>query len=138
MKGKNQLRGQYLLAGFLYSYFFYLLKKNVDTFLIDQLGRKTFPLIDDDADTDPESENFQTEYKMFNDKISAVSDESVRLELQGILQNLLKEVKYLDQQHQDLSSNNRLPSSAIDSRQNITLIRKNLINKLRDWKEVKG
>ena len=75
---------------------------------------------------------------MFNDKISAVSDESVRLELQGILQNLLKEVKYLDQQHQDLSSNNRLPSSAIDSRQNITLIRKNLINKLRDWKEVKG
>lgn len=63
MKKKNQLKVQYLSAGFLYSYFFYLLKKNVDTFLIDQLGRKTFPLIDDDADTDPESENFQTGFK---------------------------------------------------------------------------
>lgn len=63
MKEKNRLRAQYLLAGFLYSYFFYLLKKNVDTFLIDQLGRKTFPLIDDDADTDPESENFQSGFK---------------------------------------------------------------------------
>jgi len=39
------------------------LKKNVDTFLINQLGRKTFPLIDDDADTDPESENFQAGFK---------------------------------------------------------------------------
>lgn len=35
-------------SGYLYSYYFYLLKKNVDIFLIDQLGRKTFPLISDD------------------------------------------------------------------------------------------
>lgn len=34
--------------GFVYSYFFYLLKRNVDAFLIDQLGRKTFPLISDE------------------------------------------------------------------------------------------
>lgn len=32
----------------MYSYFFYLLKKNVDTFLIDQLGRKSFPLVTQD------------------------------------------------------------------------------------------
>ena len=82
------------------------------------------------------SENFQKEYNEFNEKISAVSNESVRLEMQGMLQNLLKAVKYLDQQHQDLSLNNRLPTSAIDSRQNIVLIRKQLMNKLRDWKEV--
>ena len=82
------------------------------------------------------SENFQKEYNEFNEKISAVSNESVKLELQGMLQNLLKAVKYLDQQHQDLSLNNRLPTGAVDSRQNIVLIRKNLINKLRDWKEV--
>ena len=81
------------------------------------------------------SENFQKEYNEFNEKISAVSNESVRLELQGMLQNLLKEVRYLDQQHQDLSLNNRLPSAAIDSRQNIVLVRKHLMNKLRDWKE---
>lgn len=49
MKEGIQQRVQYHLAGFLYSYFFYLLKKNVDTFLIDQLGRKTFPLITDES-----------------------------------------------------------------------------------------
>ena len=83
------------------------------------------------------SENFQKEYNEFNEKISAISNESVRLELQGMLQNLLKEVRYIDQQHQDLSLNNRLPAGAIDSRQNVVLIRKNLISKLRDWEEVK-
>ena len=84
------------------------------------------------------SENFQKEYNEFNERISAVSNESVKLELHGMLQNLLKEVKYLDQQHQDLSSNNRLPTSAIDSRQNIVVLRKNLIAKLRDWKEIQN
>ena len=83
------------------------------------------------------SENFQKEYNEFNKQISTVSNESVRLELQGMLQNLLKEVRYIDQQHQDLSLNNRLPAGAIDSRQIVVLIRKNLISKLRDWEEVK-
>lgn len=41
--------------GFLYSYFFYLLKRNVDSLLIDQLGRKTFPLIADDDFGEEES-----------------------------------------------------------------------------------
>ena len=34
--------------GYIYSYFFYLLKRNVDAFLIDQLGRRTFPLLSDE------------------------------------------------------------------------------------------
>lgn len=54
MKEKILKRDQYHLVGFLYSYFFYLLKKNVDVFLIDQLGRKTFPLLDDEAGGDEE------------------------------------------------------------------------------------
>lgn len=50
-------------SGFLYSYFFYVLKKHVDAFLIDQLGRKTFPLIDNedmvgDFDTDDKPQGF--------------------------------------------------------------------------------
>jgi len=39
-------------SGYLYSYYFYLLKKNVDNFLIDQLGRKTFPLISDEESSE--------------------------------------------------------------------------------------
>lgn len=38
-------------SGYLYSYFYFLLKKNVDNFLIYQLGRKTFPLYTDDSVT---------------------------------------------------------------------------------------
>lgn len=57
MKEGIQLKAQYHLAGFLYSYFFYLLKKNVDTFLIDQLGRKTFPLLPDDSFDEDDSDS---------------------------------------------------------------------------------
>ena len=41
-------RGEIPFSGYLYSYFFYLLKKNVDALLIDQLGRRSFPLLSDD------------------------------------------------------------------------------------------
>jgi len=46
---KDSEKGPIPFSAFLYSYFFYLLKKNVDTFLINQLGRKTFPLITNDS-----------------------------------------------------------------------------------------
>lgn len=53
-------KGSIPFSGFIYSYFFFLLKKNVDTFLIYQLGRKSFPLHTDDSVSssyyDPESE----------------------------------------------------------------------------------
>lgn len=60
---KDSEKGPIPFSGFLYSYFFYLLKKNVDTFLIDQLGRKTFPLLDDDATSDESDENFVIGFK---------------------------------------------------------------------------
>jgi DNA-directed RNA polymerase specialized sigma24 family protein len=41
---RYERKGPIPFSGFLYSYFFYMLKKNVDQLLIDQLGRKTFPL----------------------------------------------------------------------------------------------
>lgn len=53
---KDSAKGPIPFSGFLYSYFFYLLKKNVDTFLIDQLGRKTFPLAPDEPQGDSEDE----------------------------------------------------------------------------------
>lgn len=55
---RYERKGSIPFSGFLYSYFFYLLKKNVDTFLIDQLGRKTFPLLDDESSSD-DSEDSQ-------------------------------------------------------------------------------
>lgn len=51
---KDSEKGPIPFSAFLYSYFFYLLKKNVDTFLIDQLGRKSFAI--SEGPTDSESE----------------------------------------------------------------------------------
>jgi hypothetical protein len=51
---RDSEKGPIPFSAFLYSYFLYLLKKNVDTFLIDQLGRKSFPLVTQD-DIPPDS-----------------------------------------------------------------------------------
>lgn len=45
---RYERRGTIPFSGFIYNYFFYLLKRDVDTLLIDQLGLNTFPLITDD------------------------------------------------------------------------------------------
>ncbi len=42
-------KGEIPFSGYLYSFFFYILKRNVDLFLIDQLGLKSFPLVTDDS-----------------------------------------------------------------------------------------
>lgn len=63
IKEKIQKKDQYHLVGFLYSYFFYLLKKNVDTFLIDQLGRKTFPLLADEPSDNNEDQQKEMGFK---------------------------------------------------------------------------
>lgn len=60
---RYERKGSIPFSGFLYSYFFYLLKKNVDTFLIDQLGRKTFPLLADESGGDGNSEDNQVGFK---------------------------------------------------------------------------
>jgi DNA-directed RNA polymerase specialized sigma24 family protein len=63
MKERIRKKGQFHLVGFLYSYFFYLLKKNVDVFLIDQLGRKSFPLLNDEAGAEEEEEGSSVGFK---------------------------------------------------------------------------
>lgn len=55
-RAESKAGGYVPFSGYLYSYYFYLLKKNVDVFLIDQLGRKTFPLIADDDPMDGDDE----------------------------------------------------------------------------------
>jgi RNA polymerase sigma factor (sigma-70 family) len=49
-------RGTIPFSGFLYSYYRYILKKFVDTFLIGQLARKTYHLIDDEPEGDESDE----------------------------------------------------------------------------------
>lgn len=46
---KYNRKGSIPFSGYIYSYFYFLLKRNVDDFLIYQLGRKSFPLHTDDS-----------------------------------------------------------------------------------------
>lgn len=46
---KYTRKGSIPFSGYIYSYFFFLLKRNVDVFLIYQLGRRSFPLHTDDS-----------------------------------------------------------------------------------------
>lgn len=57
---RYEKKGDVPFSGYIYSYYFYLLKKNVDVFLIDQLGRKTFPLISDEESSEDWDEEGKT------------------------------------------------------------------------------
>lgn len=57
---RYERQGDVPFSGYLYSYYFYMLKKNVEGLLIDQLGLKTFPLIsDEESSEDWESDDRQ-------------------------------------------------------------------------------
>jgi hypothetical protein len=53
---ESKAGGYVPFSGYIYSYFYFILSKHVKTFLIDQLGRKTFPLISDEDFGDSESD----------------------------------------------------------------------------------
>jgi DNA-directed RNA polymerase specialized sigma24 family protein len=59
---RYERKGSIPFSGFLYSYFFYMLKKNVDQYLIDQLGRKTFPLITDEERNSDDGEDSYVQF----------------------------------------------------------------------------
>jgi DNA-directed RNA polymerase specialized sigma24 family protein len=59
---RYERKGSVPFAGFLYSYFFYMLKKNVDTLLIDQLGRKTFPLVVEEDSGQDDGEDLKIQF----------------------------------------------------------------------------
>jgi DNA-directed RNA polymerase specialized sigma24 family protein len=56
---RYERKGSIPFSGFLYNYFFYRLKKNVEEYLISQVGRKTFGLYTEDSvsSSSPSGEN---------------------------------------------------------------------------------
>lgn len=66
-------------SSYIYSYFFYVLKKSVESHLIDQLGRKTFPLIVGDAanELDSDSGKQKSPGMMLDEQQTASSPEDI-------------------------------------------------------------
>lgn len=79
------------------------------------------------------SEQFLNEYKTFQNRITAVSDEKLKKELTDALINLKNAIVYLDRQHESLYLSNRMPSDVGETRTQISGFRKTLETKLSAW-----
>lgn len=79
------------------------------------------------------SEKFKTEFNNFKSKISQITNDSVKKDLNEKLTQLLREVRFIDTQHQELLMRKEIPSMVPDSRSKLAEIRKYIIKKLDDW-----
>ncbi len=78
------------------------------------------------------SERFKTEYKNFYDRISKLTNESHKKELEILLKKLVIEVRMMDSQHQQLYRRNEMPAMVVESRNGIQQLRKEIVRKLED------
>jgi uncharacterized coiled-coil DUF342 family protein len=81
------------------------------------------------------SEKFANEYKNFKERISLVTDTAVQLELTQLLNQLAGVTKRIDNYHQELVYNNKLPDNITSTRDEIRDIRKKLIKLLDSWEK---
>jgi hypothetical protein len=75
---------------------------------------------------------FIKEYKELSEKIFKISNEDKKNELNDLLKKLVAEVKAIDSDHQELVFSPKLSSDAVDRKQNLITIRKNLFDKIKD------
>jgi hypothetical protein len=75
---------------------------------------------------------FIQEYKDLSEKISKISNEDKKNELNDLLKKLVAEVKAIDADHQQLAFSPKLSTDAVERKQNLITIRKNLFDKVKD------
>ena len=66
---RYERKGSIPFSGFLYNYFFYRLKKNVEEYLISQVGRKTFGLYTEDSVTSSSPMNDNSDLNQINSDV---------------------------------------------------------------------
>ena len=81
------------------------------------------------------NERFQTEYNSFRTRIANIQNEKAKTELTGMLTNLLREVRMLDEQHLDIFTAKQIPSLVPEIRSRIQEIRQSLDRRLKDWEQ---
>lgn len=76
------------------------------------------------------TEKFKEDIKRYNDAIDLLSDDNLKSEARSLVNNLLFEVKKMDNMYSDMVYNRQLNSTGNEFRENISLIRKRLEEKL--------
>lgn len=77
---------------------------------------------------------FQNEYTGWKNRINEITNnDELKKELLTLLNELVSQVKFLDNQHLDLVNNNRLTSQSLESKNRISEIRKTIDKRLTDY-----
>lgn len=77
-----------------------------------------------------QSERFKNDVKRYSEAIKNLSDDKLRLETEKLLNDLIYEVKNMDNMYMDMIYTKQLPSLGGELRDKITSIRKQLENRL--------
>ena len=77
------------------------------------------------------TERFQNDVKRYNEIIDGISNEQEKLEAKRLLNDLIYEVKNMDNMYVDMVYANQLPTMGNDMRTKIVEIRKKLDAKLK-------
>jgi hypothetical protein len=79
------------------------------------------------------SPQFLQEYTGFQQRISAITNEALQNSLTELLTSLKNEINFLDRHHESLYLSNRMPADVVETRETISNIRKEILNKLTAW-----
>lgn len=79
------------------------------------------------------SERFQNDLNAYKEKISTISDNNLKSNVENLVAKLISEVKKIDMQHEQMIIDRQMSSSGQDSKTKIIEIRKSIDKKLKDW-----
>ena len=79
------------------------------------------------------SVRFQEDYNRYQSVISKMPDGNLKQEVNQLLNNLVSEIKKLDHRHMEMINSKQMASVGTEIRQDITIIRKQLELKIKDW-----
>jgi gas vesicle protein len=78
---------------------------------------------------------FKQEYEHFQNKINMITDDKIKNELQDLLSRLAYNVKKIDDQHNEFTISNKLPTFMSDIRSEINDVRRKLMTRISDYEQ---
>ena len=81
------------------------------------------------------SEKFKTEFNDFKSRINKITNDSLKKTLSDKLTNLLREIRTVDQAHENIFNANQISSVTVDSRNKIKELRIFLLERLTEWEK---
>ena len=83
------------------------------------------------------SSRFQEDYTRYQSAIAAMPEGDFKQDVNQLLKKLVGEIKKLDSMHMEMVYTRQLPSMGTDMKQEITIIRRQLETKIKDWNDSK-